>query len=116
MQKLIYKEWREDKVSFVTQELIDDLEGTNAEREEGYDFLEDSSISLEEKYAALDNWDWFCDSDSEERMDHPDYFQLGGNYGYIKFRSRVDKPKDKVEKPKVINVPYAVQQTFDFAS
>lgn len=92
LKKLIHREWIEDKVSFVTQSLINDYEDSweiARDEEEIYDDLfEDPNISMEDKYAVLDNWDTFVGSDTNEKFVHEEYMRYGGNYQYVSFRER----------------------------
>ncbi len=91
LMDLIYREWREDKISFVTSSLINDFEDTvDEEKEDGYDFLEDENISLADKMATLDNWNYYTQDDRKEKYHHDEYNSLGGNFNSIKFRKRVD--------------------------
>lgn len=116
--KMIYREWREDKISYVTQALNNDYEGTWSEEEalDEYDLFEDENLSMQDKYDVLDNWKTYQGYDSNENFAHSEYMRFGGNYQYIPYRKRKvadnDKPKTKKTKAKSMNV----QTTFDFAS
>jgi len=109
MKKLILREWEDDKISHVTQRLLDDHLGEHSE-EEIYDEFDDPNISMEDKYAALDNWRFYQNGDDDEdRKQHPEYHRYKGNYNYIQFRDKVEKVSEKKNKQKPKNL-------FDFAA
>jgi 3'-phosphoadenosine 5'-phosphosulfate sulfotransferase (PAPS reductase)/FAD synthetase len=108
MIKLIYEEWKEDKVSIVTKRLLED-ESIHHEIHDEYDDIYNSDISLEEKYAILDNWNWYQNEDTHERKSHPEYSRYKGNTNYIKFRGCIEKNSERVKKDKPKNL-------FDFAA
>lgn len=117
---LIHWEWKTDKVSFTTQLLIEQNEGTKREYEDGYDWLEDENISLSEKMAHLDNWNYYAENNREEKYRHKEYDTFGGNFNSIKFRERVkgskksNTPEQQIE-PMVV-LPFRGQITIDFAA
>lgn len=96
MKKMIMREWKEDKVSFVTQALIHDYEDTwnEVERADDYDALEDKNISMTEKYEMLDNWRDYQGEDTNERVEHPEYMRFGGHFQYVRFRARRSKENE----------------------
>lgn len=87
--ELIHREWREDRVSYLTKSLIDDYEDTVKQTEKGYDWLEDENISLSDKMAALDNWNYYTEDGRKDKHLHEEYDTFGGNFNSIKFRKRV---------------------------
>ena len=123
METLIRREWANDEVSHLTQSLIHDEEGTWGEDEEVIDIFEDSSISMQDKYDTLDNWNDYVGHDSNERFEHEEYMRFGGHFQYVSFRIRQsdeNKEKAKEEKArKALKRKHAnrlLQQSFDFAS
>ncbi|SMP86028.1 Phosphoadenosine phosphosulfate reductase family protein [Epsilonproteobacteria bacterium SCGC AD-308-P11] len=123
MERLIRREWKEDKVSFVTQALIHDYEETWEEAIEIRDPLYDENVSMEDKYAILDNWNDYVGEDTNEKFVHPEYMRFGGNFQYIQFRERQseeNKSKKKLKKEKRLirlsKAPKIVQHSFDFAA
>jgi DNA sulfur modification protein DndC len=127
MEKLIRREWEEDKVSFVTQALIHDYEETWSDEDEILDPLESEDVSMEDKYAMLDNWNTYVGSDSNERFENPEYMRFGGNFQYVNFRARQsDEYKEKKQElkrvkqsKKVLKLQkdsMTIQLAFDFAS
>ena len=122
MEALIRREWEKDEVSYPTQELIRDEEGTGEEMEEYYDVFEDANVSMEDKYAVLDNWNDYAGEDSNEKFEHPQYMRFGGNFQYVTFRERQsDENKAKRAEAKEMKLrarkPKSnYQPVFDFAS
>lgn len=123
METLIRREWANDEVSHLTQSLIHDEEGTWDEDEEVVDIFEDSSISMQDKYDTLDNWNEYVGHDSNERFEHEEYMRFGGHFQYVSFRIRQsDENKEKAREEKarrVLKRKHAnrnLQQSFDFAS
>lgn len=88
LEKMIRREWEQDQISFVTQDLIHDYEDTWGEARKIEDPVYDPNISMEDKYAILDNWRYYKDNDDIERIEHPEYMRHGGHTQYIKFRPR----------------------------
>lgn len=98
MEEMVRKEWREDRVSFTTESLVRDFEGTWDEVGGHYeDPLEREDVSLADKMAMLDNWKYYQGADSNETFEHPEYMQYGGHYQYVKFRSR-DSEENREKK------------------
>jgi 3'-phosphoadenosine 5'-phosphosulfate sulfotransferase (PAPS reductase)/FAD synthetase len=127
MEKLIRREWKQDKVSFVTQALIHDYEETWSDENEILDPLESEDVSMEDKYAMLDNWNDYVGSDSNARFEHPEYMRFGGNFQYVKFRKRqseeyreeikeLKRAKQSKKALKLQKDSAIVQLAFDFAS
>lgn len=118
LKDLILREWITDKVSYVTQALINDFEDTWEHRDEPYDVFEDPDISMIDKYEVLDNWETYQGSDSNEKFVHPEYMRFGGNYQHVNFRERQseeNRSKNKKAKAAPVNNIVKVQQTFCFA-
>lgn len=107
LKKVIYKEWLEDKIGYLTQRLLCENEGTEVDEkvsncvsvsgQDFYDPFDDPSISMADKYAMLDNWNWYQDHDIFERIEHPEYSRYKGNCNYIKFRGRLQKGYTKMK-------------------
>jgi len=122
MEAIIKKEWKEDITSVLTKDLVRDEEGTWEDSEDIYDPLEDENISLDDKYAILDNWNDYVGKDSNEKFEHPQYMRFGGNFQYITFRERqseenkAKKAKAKAMKKRTVRVRPQNQPVFDFAS
>lgn len=68
LERMIRREWEQDKPSYATALLVSEHNGTPAEheKEEGYDWLEDDGISLQDKIDMLDNWSYYSDGDKED--------------------------------------------------
>lgn len=123
MKKMILREWRDDKVSYVTQALSNDYEDAWDTDEEIHDPIENPNVSMEDKFAILDNWNTYIGSDSNNRVEHPEYMRFGGYFQYVKFRERqseenkaakqAKKEEKRMKKIAKISIP---QQTFLFAS
>jgi len=122
MEKMIRREWKEDKPSYVTQALVHDFEETwnDVEMADDYDPLEDPEISMEDKYAILDNWETYVGEDSNDRFEHPESMRFSGNFQYVTFRERQsEENRSKNKAKKVLKSKKAstnIQQAFDFAS
>lgn len=94
MEEMVRREWRDDRVSFTTESLVRDFEGTWDEVGGHHeDPLEREDVSLADKMAMLDNWKYYQDADSNEAFKHPEYMQYGGHYQHVKFRSRDSEEK-----------------------
>lgn len=119
LDNLIKREWRDDTISHVTQALVNDFEKTWGDEEvlDEYDVLEDENISMEDKYAMLDNWNTYVGEDTNDKFVHPEYMSLGGNYQYVNFRERQsEENRSKNKKIRTLKVPVTarVQQSFSF--
>lgn len=118
LEKLIRKEWRDDEIGYMTKVLLGDhLEEyreipepnyTTKDGKPGYDVFDDPNVSMEDKYAILDNWRYYQNEDNEYKTSHPEYPRYKGNANYIHFRDKLEKPSEKKLKPKPKNL-------FDFA-
>lgn len=121
MKKLILREWETDQVSYVTQMLVYDYEGWPEDVSEDYatDPLENPDVSMEDKYAILDNWNTYVGYDTNERFEHAEYMRFGGQYQYVTFRERQSEEnrsknkRNNVAKGDDIQTLARVQQTFD---
>lgn len=90
LKALILREWKRGELSACTQQLVHDYEGTGSDHvQTPYDPTEDSSLSLGEQYAILDNWDTYDESDANERFEHPEYMRNGNYFQRIGFRPRL---------------------------
>lgn len=124
LEKMIRREWENDEVSYVTKALINDYENSWPEdRLEHYDPLEDPKITMEDKYAILDNWTDYVGYDCNERFEHPEYMRFGGHRQYVTFRERQseenrtkNKRKQEVKIAALMQQPAFRQQSFDFAA
>jgi len=125
LAKMIRREWETDEVSYVTKALVFDYEKSWTEEEQviAIDPLEDPNISMEDKYAMLDNWETYVGHDSNDRFEHPEYMRFGGAYQYVKFRERQSEENRTKNKNKIaqkqyatVNIPKYQQQSFDFAA
>lgn len=120
MKEMIRREWREDRACFVTEALVRDYEETWDKTEcDNYDPLNEQSISMEDKYAILDNWREYEGDDSAEVVSHPDYMRFSGNHQYIEFKIRKNKENEqksmRSKKRKKVE-PLGDQQFFSFAA
>lgn len=128
LEKMIRREWKDDQVSIVTESLVRDHEDTWDESNvvDSYDILENENVSMEDKYAMLDNWNDYVGEDSEEKYAHQEYMRYGGNFQYIKFSERksqenkIKKLEQKQRRAKTrtskVKFDTSKQAVFDFAS
>lgn len=133
-EKLIRREWWQDKLSWMSSVLRDEFEGTYVEPEYDYDFTEDPNISLIDKMAALDNWNYFSENRSYADELHPEHYEFKGEFNRITFRKRSESGRksderisdfddlgndeeDRAEKKdEVVKYRANEQTTFDFAA
>ncbi len=120
LYKLILNEWKSDEVSYVTQALINDHE-SSWKGDENEDVFEDPNISMEDKYAVLDNWNTYQGEDSNEKFVHEEYMRHGGQFQYVHFRERQNeenRSKNKKRKASKLiaksNTSKPLQQTLLF--
>lgn len=117
LEASIRREWKNDEISFVTKALINDYEGWG-DKEPHEDPLEDASISMQDKYDMLDNWNYYQNYDTNERFEHPEYMMLGGNTQYIKFRKRqttIQKEKEDKRQARISRMATKAKTTEQLA-